>query len=187
MRHISPAGKTLQLVVGNITRVPADAIVNAANSALAGGGGVDGAIHRAGGPSLMEELNRIRARIGRCPTGSAVATGAGALPARYVFHAVGPVYRDGEHGEPELLASCYRKCFELADELKVRSVTFPAISTGVYGYPLQEAAAIATGEVVRLLDRVEGAVWQAIFVLYDQAAYDTHARALGDLSGGSYG
>ena len=86
-----------------------------------------------------------------------------------------------------MLASCYRKCFELVDELKVRSVTFPAISTGVYGYPLQEAAAIATGEVVRLLDRVEGAVWQAIFVLYDQAAYDTHARALGDLSGGSYG
>jgi O-acetyl-ADP-ribose deacetylase (regulator of RNase III) len=185
MPHISPAGKTLKLIVGDITRVPADAIVNAANSALAGGGGVDGAIHRAGGPSLMEELNSIRARIGRCPTGSAVATGAGALPARYVFHAVGPVYRDGKHGEPELLASCYRKCFELAHELKVRSVTFPAISTGVYGYPLQEAAGIAIGEVVRLLDRAEGAVWEAVFVLYDQAAYDAHARALAAMVGES--
>jgi O-acetyl-ADP-ribose deacetylase (regulator of RNase III) len=114
-----------------------------------------------------------------------VATGAGALPARYVFHAVGPVYRDGKHGEPELLASCYRKCFELADELKVRSVTFPAISTGVYGYPLQEAAGIAIGEVVRLLDRAEGAVWEAVFVLYDQAAYDAHARALAAMVGES--
>ena len=90
---------------GDITRVPADAIVNAANSALAGGGGVDGAIHRAGGPEIMRELDRIRPMIGRCPTGSAVATGAGHLPAKYVFHAVGPVYRDGLHGEPELLAS----------------------------------------------------------------------------------
>src|SRR6185436_14337088 len=106
----------IELVHGDITRVPADAIVNAANSALAGGGGVDGAIHRAGGPSIMRELDTIRARIGRCPTGSAVVTGAGNLPAKFVFHAVGPVYRDGEHQEPELLASCYRKCLALADE-----------------------------------------------------------------------
>jgi len=100
----------LRLVTGDITRVAADAIVNAANSALAGGGGVDGAIHRAGGPSIMQELHGIRRQIGSCPAGSAVATGAGALPARWVFHAVGPVYRGGAHGEAEALASCYRTC-----------------------------------------------------------------------------
>src|SRR5208337_2619041 len=104
---------------GDITRVKVDAIVNAANSALAGGGGVDGAIHRAGGPEIMRELDAIRARIGRCPTGSAVATAAGKLPAKHVFHAVGPVYRDGRHGEAELLASCYRKCLEMAEDRNV--------------------------------------------------------------------
>src|SRR5579863_2625174 len=136
MQWTASNGKTLKLVVGDITRVPVDAMVNAANSALAGGGGVDGAIHRAGGPGIMRELDEIRRQIGRCPTGSAVVTGAGNLPARYVFHAVGPVYRDGRHGEPELLASCYRKCFELAEERQARSVSLPAISTGVYGFPL---------------------------------------------------
>src|SRR5438093_7607288 len=103
MEREFPNSKILKLVVGDITRVAADAIVNAANAALAGGGGVDGAIHRAGGPSIMRELDAIRKEIGRCPTGSAVATGAGNLPARFVFHAVGPVYRDGTHNEPELL------------------------------------------------------------------------------------
>src|SRR5881409_721488 len=110
MEWKTPEGRTLRLVTGDITKFAADAIVNAANSALAGGGGVDGAIHRAGGPSIMRELDQIRAGIGRCPTGSAVVTSAGKLPARFVFHAVGPVYRDGRHGEPDLLASCYRKC-----------------------------------------------------------------------------
>src|SRR5204863_254638 len=110
------AGRTIVLLEDDITRVTADAIVNAANSALAGGGGVDGAIHRAGGPEIMRELDQVRERIGRCATGDAVVTGAGRLPARYVFHTVGPVYRDGKHGEPELLASCYRKCLWLADE-----------------------------------------------------------------------
>src|SRR6184192_1689999 len=106
----SPAGKLLRLIEGDITRIPADAIVNAANSALAGGGGVDGAIHRAGGPEIMRELDGIRKQIGRLAAGDAVATAAGKLPARYVFHTVGPVYRDGKHGEPESLASCYRTC-----------------------------------------------------------------------------
>src|SRR5579862_1760270 len=119
-------------MVGDITRVPADAIVHAANSALMGGGGVDGAIHRAGGPSIMEELRQIRTRIGKCPTGSAVATTAGALQARWVFHAVGPVYAGGQRDEPELLASCYRKCFELAEERGARSISFPSISTGAH-------------------------------------------------------
>src|SRR5215472_14587113 len=147
MEWKTPDGKILRLITGDITRVQADAIVNAANSGLAGGGGVDGAIHRAGGPAIMRELDGIRARIGRCPTGSAVATGAGALPAKYVYHAVGPVYRDGRAGEPQLLASCYRTAFRLAAEHGVETISFPAISTGVYGYPLDEAAEIAVREV----------------------------------------
>ena len=129
MDWIGSTGRKIVLEEGDITRVAADAIVNAANSALAGGGGVDGAIHRAGGPEIMRELDGIRGQIGACPTGSAVATAAGRLPAQYVFHAVGPVYRDGRHGEPELLASCYRKCLEMAEERGVRAVSFPAIST----------------------------------------------------------
>lgn len=173
----SPAGKLLKLVTGDITKVPADAIVNAANSALAGGGGVDGAIHRAGGPSIMRELDAIRAAIGRCPTGSAVATGAGNLPARLVFHAVGPVYRDGRHGEAELLAGCYRKCLELAREHGVRTITFPAISTGVYGYPLEEAANIALGVVMDHLSRPETGIEEAAFVLFGEQAYQAFAAS----------
>src|SRR5438046_1946123 len=112
MEHKLQNGKLLRMLVGDITKVPTDGIANAANSSLAGGGGVDGAIHRAGGPSIMRELAAFRG----CPTGSAVATTAGNLPAKWVFHAVGPIYRDGQHGEPGLLASAYRKCLELADE-----------------------------------------------------------------------
>src|SRR5574337_400356 len=123
-----PNGKMLRLLIGDITKIRVDAMVNAANSALAGGGGVDGAIHRAGGPSIMRELGGIRARIGRCATGSAVVTAAGNLPAKHVFHAVGPVYRDGKHSEPELLASCYRTCMELADRHGAAIVSFPSIS-----------------------------------------------------------
>jgi len=176
MQWTAVTGKTLKLMVGDITLEPADAIVNAANAALMGGGGVDGAIHRAGGPAIMAELSGIRERIGECSTGSAVATGAGRLPARYVFHAVGPIYRDGKSGEPELLASCYRRCFELAAERKVCAMSFPAISTGAYGYPMAEAAGIAVDEVARQLERAEGCVREAIFVLFDRAAYQVYAR-----------
>lgn len=137
----------IELTVGDITKIAVDAIVNAANSALAGGGGVDGAIHRAGGPSLMEELDEIRNRTGGCPTGSAVVTGAGRLPAKFVFHTVGPVYRDGRHGEPGLLRSCYTTCLDLAKERSLASISFPSISTGVYGYPISEAAKIAVDSV----------------------------------------
>jgi O-acetyl-ADP-ribose deacetylase (regulator of RNase III) len=168
----------LKLETGDITRVPADAIVNAANSALAGGGGVDGAIHRSGGPSIMAELDVIRAKAGGCPTGSAVATGAGKLPAKHVFHAVGPVYRDGRHGEPELLASCYRTCLDLAERHGARTITFPAISAGIYGYPLDEAASIALGEVMGRLNRLDTAVEQATFVLFGKPAFDAFSRAL---------
>ncbi|MGC9970722.1 MAG: O-acetyl-ADP-ribose deacetylase [Bryobacteraceae bacterium] len=173
-----PGGKRLRLVVGDITRIPADAIVNAANSSLAGGGGVDGAIHRAGGPSLMRELDRIRAQTGGCPTGSAVATTAGNLPARFVFHAVGPVYHGGRHKEAELLASCHRTCLEMAEERDLRVVSFPAISTGIYGYPVEEAAPIALAAARAHLEREDNRVQEIIFVLYDRATYDAFARAL---------
>lgn len=175
--EIAP-GRSLKLTTGDITKVPADAVVNAANSALAGGGGVDGAIHRAGGPAIMAELDGIRKQIGRCAPGSAVATGAGRLPVRYVFHAVGPVYRDGSHGEPELLAACYRTCMEMAEERGVRTIAFPSISTGAYGYPLAEAAAIAIREVAAHLERPASRVAQAAFVLFGEEAYTAFAGAL---------
>lgn len=167
------------LLEGDITRVAADAIVNAANSALAGGGGVDGAIHRAGGPGIMRELDGIRKQIGRCPTGGAVATGAGRLPAKYVFHAVGPVYRDGKHGEPELLRSCYRTCLAMAEERGIGTISFPAISTGIYGYPLEEAAAIATDEAKAHLEAPATRVERVVFVLFGRQAYDLYVAALG--------
>jgi O-acetyl-ADP-ribose deacetylase (regulator of RNase III) len=175
----------LELQEGDITRIPADAIVNAANSALAGGGGVDGAIHRAAGPGMMLELDAIRRQTGGCRTGSAVATGAGNLPARYVFHAVGPVYRDGRHGEPELLASCYRKCLAMAEERGVRSISFPAISTGVYGYPMEAAARIAIGEVRAHFEQPEARIERVIFVVFGTAALKTYRRALGGAVGSS--
>src|SRR6266700_5051653 len=146
MEWINAAGRKITLIQGDTTSVPVDAITNAANSELAGGGGVDGAIHAAGGPEIMRELRVIR-REGPCPTGSAVVTGAGELPSKFVFHAVGPVYRAGRSGEAELLASCYRTCMRLADERGVATISFPAISAGIYGYHLEDAAAIAVGEV----------------------------------------
>lgn len=178
MERQFPGGKVLRLIIGDITRVPADAIVNAANSALRGGGGVDGAIHRAGGPSIMRELDEIRARQGGCPTGSAVVTGAGNLPARYVFHAVGPIWRGGQQNEAELLASCYRTCLTLAEEHGVDTISFPSISTGAYGYPVREAASIAIEEVCRHLERPETRLREVIFVLFDQSTWEAYAEAL---------
>jgi O-acetyl-ADP-ribose deacetylase (regulator of RNase III) len=178
MEWTSPSGRRIVLKEGDITRIEVDAMVNAANSALAGGGGVDGAIHRAGGAAIMRELDGVRRKIGRCPTGSAVATGAGNLPARFVFHAVGPVYRDGLHDEPELLASCYRKAFELAVEHHVETMSFPAISTGVYGYPMEEATRIALREVKDALERPGSPVREVIFVLFGEASFDAYAALL---------
>jgi O-acetyl-ADP-ribose deacetylase len=171
-----PHGKKLRLVVGDITKIPVDAIVNAANSGLRGGGGVDGAIHRAGGPAIMRELDVIRASSGGCPTGGAVVTGAGALPAQYVFHAVGPIYHGGSHGEPEHLANCYRTCLELAETHNIHSISFPAISTGVYGYPVEEAAGIALDTIASGLRHPGHPVQNAIIVLFDQGAYDVYAH-----------
>jgi O-acetyl-ADP-ribose deacetylase (regulator of RNase III) len=144
MPEVSWHGTRVRLVSGDITRVAADAIVNAANSALAGGGGVDGAIHAAAGPSVMAEL---RSRYSGCPTGDAVVTAAGDLPARVIVHAVGPIWRGGDQGEAELLASAYRTSLDRAVEAGAESVAFPAISCGVYGYPLDAAADVALGAV----------------------------------------
>lgn len=172
--------RVLALMEGDITKVPADAIGNAANSQLAGGGGVDGAIHRAGGPAIMRELDSIRAEIGRCATGDAVATGAGNLPARYVLHAVGPVYRDGARGEARQLESCYRRCLQLATERDARSLTLPAISTGVYGYPLDAAAGIAVRTVAGFLHSEETVLERVTFVLFGAAAFAAFERAARD-------
>jgi len=170
-----PDGKKLRLLIGDITKLRVDAIVNAANSGLRGGGGVDGAIHRAGGSSLMRELDAIRASEGGCPTGSAVVTGAGALPAKYLFHAVGPGYFDGKHGEPEQLASCYRKCLDLAEQHGVRSISFPAVSTGAYGYPLEEAAGIALRTIASRLQQPDCPIQDVLLVLFDQGTYAVYA------------
>jgi O-acetyl-ADP-ribose deacetylase (regulator of RNase III) len=163
---------SVEFLKGDITQVAADAIVNAANSRLAGGGGVDGAIHRAGGPRIMGECRKI----GHCPTGSAVATTAGNLPARYVFHAVGPVY-GGREKDVEQLASCHLRCLDLAVEKGCRSIAFPAISTGAYGYPLGEAAAIATGAVRGWLQRNPEKLEKILFVLFSDDAYEAYRRA----------
>ncbi|MFJ3136507.1 MULTISPECIES: O-acetyl-ADP-ribose deacetylase [unclassified Streptomyces] len=159
---------TLTLVQGDITRRSADAIVNAANSSLLGGGGVDGAIHRRGGPEILAECRALRAsRYGRgLPTGQAVATTAGRLDARWVIHTVGPVYSESED-RSALLASCYRESLRVADELGARTVAFPAVSTGVYRWPLDDAARIAV-ETVRATDT---AVEEVTFVLFDDRAY----------------
>jgi O-acetyl-ADP-ribose deacetylase (regulator of RNase III) len=172
-----PHGKKLRLLVGDITKIRVDAMVNAANSGLRGGGGVDGAIHRAGGPALMHELDGIRGSAGGCPTGSAVATGAGSLPAQYVFHAVGPVYHDGRHGEPEQLANCYRTCMDLAEQHGVRTISFPAISTGAYGFPALEAAGIALETVAAHLDGPHAHVREVLLVLFDAGFYQLYQRA----------
>ncbi len=171
----------LQLLKGDITAISVDAIVNAANSQLAGGGGVDGAIHRAGGFEIKRELDEIRARIGRCDTGSAVVTGAGRLPAKYVFHAVGPVYGDGQHGESGLLESCYTTCLKLAAERDVKTISFPSISTGVYGYPIEEAAGIAVRTVAAWLREHPDPVHTVKLVQFSESDHEVYRRRAQEL------
>jgi len=160
----------IEVVTGDITTLEVDAIVNAANRTLLGGGGVDGAIHRAAGPRLLEECRTL----GGCDTGDAKATGGYDLPARWVIHTVGPVWRGGSQGEAELLASCYRRSLEVADELGARSVAFPAISTGAYGFPRTEAAAIAVETLAGHPARVE----RRILVAFDRETADLYHRHL---------
>jgi O-acetyl-ADP-ribose deacetylase (regulator of RNase III) len=159
------AGTRLELVQGDLTQQDTDAIVNAANTTLLGGGGVDGAIHRAGGPAVLEECRAL----GGCPTGDARITGGGRLRARFVIHTVGPVYRDGQHGEPALLASAYRRSLEVAAERTLRSLAFPSISTGAYRFPIAEAAPIALGAVATFARERPGVLDLVRFVLFGPA------------------
>jgi O-acetyl-ADP-ribose deacetylase (regulator of RNase III) len=175
---------TITLKQGDITREQVDAIVNAANSSLMGGGGVDGAIHRTGGPEILSEcrkLREIKLHEG-LPTGQAVATTAGNLPAGHVIHTVGPVWHGGHQGEAELLASCYRECLRVADEVDAASVAFPAISTGIYGYPKDAAAKIAITTVVGEL-RGETSVRDVRFIVFDAGTYDIYQAKLKSLTG----
>jgi len=164
---------TLALVQGDITKEETDAIVNAANSGLRGGGGVDGAIHRAGGPSIMEECRKI----GYCPTGQAVITAGGNLKAKYVIHTVGPVYKDGTKGEADLLKSAYLESLKQAAKKELKSISFPAISAGIYGYPLNEAAHIALKTAIDYLRENKG-IELVRFVLFGGKIYDVFSEEL---------
>ena len=163
----------IELVQGDITQQDVDAIVNAANTSLLGGGGVDGAIHRAAGRELLDECRTLNG----CPTGSAKITRGYKLKARHVIHAVGPVYRGGQSGEPTLLADAYRTCLDLASQNQCASVAFPAISTGIYGYPIQEAARIAFDTIIAYL-RAHPDIELVRYVLYDARTLETHQRVL---------
>ena len=165
----------------DITAETTDAIVNAANSSLLGGGGVDGAIHRAGGPAILAECRKIVSEIGSLPAGKAVITTAGNLPAKYVIHTVGPVYRGGDHGEAENLASCHRECIRLADEHRLQSLSFPAISTGAFGYPVSDAALIAISSTLQAL-MVANHVNRVRFILFDLATLNAYTCAAQQLN-----
>lgn len=165
----------LELVEGDITQQDTEAIVNAANSRLAGGGGVDGAIHGAGGHEIMEECRKI----GGCPTGEARITTGGRLKARYVIHAVGPVYRDGTRGEAGLLSSCYYNSLEIARERGIKGIAFPSISTGAYGYPMEDAARIAIKTVIDYLKK-HTEIGLVRFVLFGQEAHKTYEKVLSE-------
>lgn len=168
----------IEIQQGDITRVAVDAIVNAANNSLLGGGGVDGAIHRSGGSVILEECLKIRDKQGGCETGEAVITSAGKLPAKYVIHTVGPIWKGGTEGESEKLRNCYRNSLKIAVEKGIESIAFPNISTGVYRYPKGEAAKIAIDEVTLFMENNENIV-KVIFVCHDQTNYELYAELVG--------
>jgi len=177
VKRLEIGGRVVELVHGDITEVEADAIGNAANSRLEGGGGVDGAIHRAGGPAIMKECRAI----GGCPTGRAVVTTAGNLPAKHVIHAVGPVWRGGDRGEPELLRSAYLDTLKRADEVGAKTVALPSISTGVYGYPVDLAADVALRAVCDYLGGDTG-IENVTFVLFRPDTMSAYEKALEELA-----
>jgi len=182
MISITISSTKLSLVIGDITKQRTDAIVNAANSSLLGGGGVDGAIHRAGGREILEECIKIRERQGGCETGEAVITTGGKLPTKYVIHTVGPIWRGGNNTEAELLANCYINSLKLAVENGIKTIAFSAISTGIYGYPIEQAAPVALKAVTEF---VKNNVFfdEVVFVLYKQRDYDVYKQSLLHLSG----
>ena len=165
----------IEVVEGDITEQAVDAIVNAANTTLLGGGGVDGAIHRAAGPELLEECRKL----GGCATGQAEITKGYRLPAKWVIHTVGPVWRDGQHGEDELLASCYRSCFALAEEHGIHTIAFPSISTGAYGFPIERASRIAVREAKKFLEG-NPSVQKVLLVCFGKRAREIYVQALAE-------
>ncbi len=171
----------LTIIQGDITGQATDAIANAANSSLMGGGGVDGAIHRAGGPAILEECKQIVSRQGRLPTGRAVITTGGNLKAKHVIHTVGPVWHGGSSNEAQLLASAYQESLKLAAQHKLASVSFPSISTGVYGYPVDEAARVAIKAVGSFLRKQTAQLEEVIFVLFDSRTYRAYCSALDEV------
>ena len=170
----------LSIVQGDITKQATDAIVNAANPSLMGGGGVDGAIHRAGGPAILEQCKQIVSRQGRLPTGKAVITTGGNLEARYVIHTVGPIWHGGTKGEAELLASAYGESLKLAAEKGLSSISFPSISTGAYGYPVAKAAEVALASVIAFIQDVTS-LREVTFVLFDPNTHTSYCEALNKL------
>lgn len=177
VRILTPANKSVEFRgPADITNEATDAIVNAANSSLMGGGGVDGAIHRRGGPAILEECKRYVSSSGRLPPGQAMITSGGRFSAKHVIHTVGPVYRDGKNNEPELLASCHRECIRIAEERRLTSIAFPAISTGAYGYPPNEAAVVAVKSVLDALAQATE-VNRVHFVLFDVSTLASYVRA----------
>ncbi len=176
-------GAKLSIIKGDITEQATEAIVNAANSGLMGGGGVDGAIHRAGGPAILEECKQIVARQGRLPTGQAVITTGGNLKAKYVIHTVGPVWQGGDRSEARLLESAYRQSLKLAAEKRLASISFPSISTGVYGYPVDKAATVALKAVKSFLGESATSIKEVVFVLFDSRTLEAYASALKAIMG----
>lgn len=168
----------ITILKGDITKTETNAIVNAANSSLLGGGGVDGAIHRAGGPAILEECRKIVARQGGCDTGEAVITTAGKLPAQYVIHTVGPVWQGGQRQEEALLRNCYQNSLRIAEEKGLKSIAFPNISTGVYGYPKDKAAKVAVEAVQEYLEGQESSLERVTFVCFDEENYTLYQRLL---------
>lgn len=170
----------IEIIQGDITKLEVDAIVNAANNSLLGGGGVDGAIHRAGGKAILDECLKIREKQGGCPTGEAVITTGGNLPAKYVIHTVGPIWRGGNQGEEQLLRNAYRNSLRLAVENNIKTVAFPNISTGVYGYPKREAARVALDEVTKFLAG-DSQLDKVIFVCFNEDNFEIYRKIAGQL------